>query len=1249
MISRKRLFVYFKKSFSVVLSLVMMLSVCAVSGVSLSVSAATKAGENGAIFGQGQYIYFNCKNATNWKDAGAVTKCLMYNQWPNNGDPVDSIDMQQMRNDSNLFRCFMLANDVKYIKIQRYSPSGEYWGEVTNNGSSVFSVDSNDRDNNPAPTGGNSNCLYVNNSSFSTASWGTATDPDTTITKGTYVTKTATDSSTMRASNLDLVKGTFYDYYNNDEMRNGWITGLDGSERSYKDREPFTFFNNAVANYARLNSSWLRPLYFGDFNRSNNNFWKDGYQGAGVSDFYKYVSRANNSAATSTGLNGAVSGLVDKNLSNGNITSGNVALPYFSESFLSQGYGAVVKSNFPFRQESRNNDTYYVYNSTGGRDNFYFTNPTGTPVANYYENQNSINDAASGFGNPSNGKGLFPFDTPNTDAKDFGFGVKLEIPFTIPTNGKTLNGNDVVFNFSGDDDLWVFIDDVLVLDMGGAHKMATGSLNFTKKTATVNSLDTTFGSPSSTIDVKWGAAHVMKVFYMERGMAESNMKIEYNFDPIENLLTTSKTVNTSNLNEGLKTALENNSKFQIQNKDLTTDTNLANRDYTIGNQTGKTSSTGTYDIKHGQTASFSGIVDSQLEANEKVGDKLSVVENKSGNINYQTSYVVRDMANDVEIKRGNDETATFDFINSVTKNARDYAYYDVAFTNTPDVSKLEVSKTAYDKDGTTPISDTDFGFKVGVDLDGGTNYKYYNLEYTVNGTKMTASSGNFTLRGGQKAVFNGIPVGATYVVTESGSSDYTIESPASGKVSGTITSSGGTAAFVNKKINKDPATVTLAANKKLDNQIPNVNDFEFTLKEVTSSGALVQELPSAHNNGGNVTFAPIKYEYEEEPTQPATQPPTQAPTQPATEAPTQAPTQPTTAPPVTNNSRVYVKTADGVAPNIYAWNSNGTLTSSWPGNRPTQKSGDYWYIELNTTATYNVVVSKNGNDGVKTQDIENLSKDTYITITNSSDFWNNTTYETGKARSTYSLKANASKAVSSVGAKTIEYHYYEIAEKAGTDTAYTYDGSKFYAAVQVNYQTTPISATAKYYKTLSNAVNGTNEIQASQVVFNNYHKGSVTVVKKNQADNKLPNAEFTLYRVNSDGDTNFADVVNSLKTGANGEVKFDNLAIFKDNNSSNTPQWYAIKETKAPDGYNVNNTVTYFTLPVTDDSDNPHYDITYTYTDGAVVMPNTSGNGAVVWYLIGFGIVGTGAMLALAYFMYDNVQRKKRRARYRTK
>lgn len=109
MISRKRLFVYFKKSFSVVISLVMMLSVCAVSGVSLSVSAATKAGENGAIFGQGQYIYFNCKNATNWKDAGAVTKCLMYNQWPNNGDPVDSIDMQQMRNDSNLFRCFIFG------------------------------------------------------------------------------------------------------------------------------------------------------------------------------------------------------------------------------------------------------------------------------------------------------------------------------------------------------------------------------------------------------------------------------------------------------------------------------------------------------------------------------------------------------------------------------------------------------------------------------------------------------------------------------------------------------------------------------------------------------------------------------------------------------------------------------------------------------------------------------------------------------------------------------------------------------------------------------------------------------------------------------------------------------------------------------------------------------------------------------------------------------------------------------------
>lgn len=1346
MISRKRLFVCFKKSFSMVLALVMMLSVCAVSGISLSVSAATKAGQNGAIFGQGQYIYFNCKNATNWKDSGAVTKCLMYNQWPDNSQPVDSIDMQQMSNDNNLYRCFMLANDVKYVKIQRYSQSGEYWGELTNNGSSVFSVDSNDRNNNPAPTDGNSNCLYVSNSSFSSASWGTVTDPDNTITKGTFVSKQATDSSTMKADNLNLVKGTFYDYYNNDEMRNGWLK-LDGSERSYKDREPFTFFNNAVANYARSNSSWERPLYFGDFNRSNNNYWKDGYQGAGVSNFYKYVSRANNAAATSAGFEGAVAGLVDNKLTNGNITSGSVALPYFSESFLSQGYGAVVKSNFPFREEIRNNDTYYVYNSTGGRDNFYFTDLTGTPVANYYENQNSIWDAASGFGNPSNGKGLFPFDKPNTDALDFGFGIKLEIPFTIPANGKTLNGNDVVFNFWGDDDLWVFIDDVLVLDMGGAHKMATGSLNFTKKTATANKLDTTFGgSLQSTLDVKWGAAHTMKVFYMERGMAESNMRIDYNFDPVENLLTTSKTVDTQNLNEGLKTALLNNSKFEIQNKDITAGTNLANRDYTIGSQTGKSSSTGTYEIKHGQTVSFSGIVDSLLDKPEKVGDKLSVTENKTGNLKYTTSYVVKDMANEAVISTGNNATATFDFINSATKNPRDYAYYDVAFTNKPVVSKLNVSKTAYDKDGTTQISDTDFEFRVGVDLDGGTNYKYYDLVYTSNGSRKTASGGSFTLRGGQNAVFEGIPVGATYVVTESGNKDYTIESPASGKVTGTMTEAGGTADFVNKKINKDPATVTLGATKKLDNKTPNVNDFEFSLKEITSSGSLVQEFASVKNNGGRVIFAPIKYEYEEEPTQPTTVP-TQPTTQPTT-APPQPTTQPTTAPPITNNStvyvktadgkaptiyawnssgnlaggwpgtkatqksgdywyvelnttgtynviisndsgsqtsdienlskntyivynstsindyamqtgqsgapsptpavensRVYVKTSDGVAPKIYAWNSSGALAGGWPGSLPTQKSGDYWYVDLNTTGAYNVVVSKNGNENVKTKDLENLSKDTYITITNSSDFWNNTTFETGKARASYSLRSNARNMVSSVGAKTIEYHYYEIAEKAGSNAAYTYDGSKFYAAVQVNYQTTPITAEAKYYKTLADAVSGKNEIQESQVEFNNYHKGSVTVIKESQGKVKLKGAEFTLYKVNSDGDTKLTDVVDKLTTGSNGEVKFKDLDIFKDKNSSTSPQWYAIKETKAPNGYNVNNTVTYFTLPVADDAGNQHYDITYTYTDGAVIMPNTSGNGTAFWFILGTGIIGTGAMLSFAYFMYNNAQRKKRRAR----
>ena len=209
---------------------------------------------------------------------------------------------------------------------------------------------------------------------------------------------------------------------------------------------------------------------------------------------------------------------------------------------------------------------------------------------------NSVYDALSGFSKSTiNNPGFFPFDRQkdhSNNGYDFGFGMRLDLDFTLGANGKT-NGEDTVFNFSGDDDLWVYLDGVLVLDMGGDHKMSQGCIDFTTLKSYVNNIDTTFqGSDlvyknssdksgysysaefpalfsddtetrgsSKFNNNNVNAHHTLTVFYMERGMIESNLKVGFNFEPITDSLDVTKTVDTSNVNTKLQTAVKNADDF----------------------------------------------------------------------------------------------------------------------------------------------------------------------------------------------------------------------------------------------------------------------------------------------------------------------------------------------------------------------------------------------------------------------------------------------------------------------------------------------------------------------------------------------------------------------------------------------------------------------------------------------------------------------------------------------------------------
>lgn len=142
----------------------------------------------------------------------------------------------------------------------------------------------------------------------------------------------------------------------------------------------------------------------------------------------------------------------------------------------------------------------------------------------------------------------------------FAFGMMISFEFLQPKNGK-INGQDMVFSFSGDDDVWVFIDNKLVLDLGGVHERATGSINFANGEVYVNNqsnptLRSVFNSDSDTFADY--TSHSLKLFYMERGRGDSNCSIKFNLPPrptnsieiVKSLANSDKEKYTKGLDEG---------------------------------------------------------------------------------------------------------------------------------------------------------------------------------------------------------------------------------------------------------------------------------------------------------------------------------------------------------------------------------------------------------------------------------------------------------------------------------------------------------------------------------------------------------------------------------------------------------------------------------------------------------------------------------------------------------------------------
>lgn len=388
--------------------------------------------------------------------------------------------------------------------------------------------------------------------------------------------------------------------------------------------------------YFGSSTGYNDPLYFGCFYVSNTNTDYTSTNAAHYTNF-DWVSniglRKDGSDDNKYKMRTSVAGLVNSNLNGGTVAdpvNGN-KLPYFDASWVNAhpDFAACwTNVDFPFYEVrlDKNRFGYAVRDNTGEKPLYYQFNSRDllslyldTSDSTIYEHPNAI---YSQSGDDGATKGFYPFNkTNNANKNNLGFGVKYTIPFVLTPDGK-IKGIDTTFEFMGDDDVWVFVDGQLALDMGGAHKDAYGVINFDinkrysilEQSVTYNSngnpsLSTaasniTFGYSGNNGSVsnskgltlssdsfvtengvtKYNTSkvHTLTMFFMERGMLESDNFIRFNFIK-QNVLDVKNSIEVSNVNAGLQNKTLEAANYDVFDYTLTNTNISARQDETLGN------------------------------------------------------------------------------------------------------------------------------------------------------------------------------------------------------------------------------------------------------------------------------------------------------------------------------------------------------------------------------------------------------------------------------------------------------------------------------------------------------------------------------------------------------------------------------------------------------------------------------------------------------------------------------------------
>lgn len=1109
--------------------------------------------------------------------------------------------------------------------------------------------------------------------------------------------------------NIVGVDATYFDYWSDMEQANGYLQ-CQGNGNMYDYWYQFDNFNNYISKIALPHKSdWKYPLYFGNMYKGGEHYETFKTHAGGLTNindyndnYYYAVNNANGMAWGDGNYNQSLQGLMYNRLdSKGNLQVANgVKAPYFDAEALSTAtyndkrVANVYKSSFPFRATTDGDGvTTYEFTSKNATDNIYFTWDGLTPKKiNYGAGETyGVHDDLGKFGGTENGYGVFPFNnTQNTSTGkgtncnlNYGFGVRLDIDFRVPKGGKLADGadgKDVTFNFTGDDDLWVYIGEdptganaELALDLGGDHKEASGSINFNTMKATADDVFADYSSSSSSTKatvpkdefwVKTGdyASFCLNVWQDTR-VGKYNQD-GYFVDPYE---TSDGFYKFKKADLGRNTEV-NFCKWKNIGTGGTLKANLTLSDLYgkmwNGDGTEYTAEVWLHPtIRKPVTKTINNGV--QLDPNKTYHMVVFYMERGEAESNFSVNFTMTPANNDLKVTKALD---TGDVVSEISDDLKANEAFDYTIKeNDNDTSGKSYKLTKSDESTSSEtllnsgftlkdnyIADFDNSFKTGnhMTVDESTNsskLKYTtNWELVNNRVGSTIKSGSTTnsefklvddkddsayaqlqLNYTNKIMTAPLEISKD-VVGEDGTTDYDTNQQFTFAIALDFDGNGSTYDY--KTYPLEYKLKEKGASDYSNTVYRTSKDGSFTIKKGESIKLLNIPVGATYKITEKRVIGYVPYKVGNQSFDDGTLVGTLAETGNALNFINKVNP--------TNIAISVNKTLDGQA---YSGSKFGyTLTGLGSMDTTKLDTDGKTFIKTNSAAT----VSTN----LKTPD------------------------KNGKVEF---------KNLKLVTAGVYRFKITEALAEGENAFDYKMDTNTWLAEIEL-LESGEVTA-AEYIKVKNSDIEGKtdeelatyfNNPSSEKAVFENETThGSATVNKKNQTGGNVSDTEFAVMKVSSE-DIFTADDINTIikdasmkthmaskKTDSNGQAVFDNLTIFKDGqgeftktngnvvwsdssdnyiSGTSTYQTYCLFEYKPSEGYTPNYTLSYFTLPV-----EGKYDVTYDYVDGAITMPSASGDGMNGYFVLGLSVAGLAVTMFTGYAIYYGKGRKKRRARCR--